>query len=337
MTCRICRSCEGTHHLVREMMFGSRDEFRYFECAECGCLQLENPPEDLSQYYPADRYYSFESSKAEPPPANRVRRWIKRRRDAALLFRRGGLFGRLAGRRPNPGLADVQRWLAPTQVRSYGGRILDVGCGQGVTLHRLAELGFCRLTGIDPYLSADSHHPPVRILAQPLPSLAGESFDLVMFHHSFEHVPNPLEVLCQVRDLLAEQGVCLIRLPIASRGPWRTYGTDWAEIDAPRHFFLHTELSLSLLARDSGLALVHADYEAEPFSYAASEMYRRGISLYSDEQRRMLHWQEVFSPQDVERLESLARRYNVPGWAGRAAFYLSRDVTGNAGADWGHP
>jgi 2-polyprenyl-3-methyl-5-hydroxy-6-metoxy-1,4-benzoquinol methylase len=26
--------------MVREMMFGLRDKFEYFECAQCGCLQI---------------------------------------------------------------------------------------------------------------------------------------------------------------------------------------------------------------------------------------------------------------------------------------------------------
>lgn len=324
MTCRICCSSQGTHWRVREMMFGTGEEFCYFECAECGCLQLVNPPDDLSRFYPDDRYYSLQSSPARSPFENPLRRWMKRRRDAALLFHRGGVFGWLAARYPNPGIADVQRWLFPTRVRSYQARLLDVGCGRGVTLFRLAELGFRSLTGVDPFLPEEIRQSPVRILACPLDSLAGETFDLVMFHHSFEHLPHPQAVLGLVRELLADDGMCLVRMPIVSRGPWRRYGTDWAEIDAPRHVFLHTELSLSLLAEDAGLLLVHVDYEAEPFSYAASEMYRRNIPLYSEENHRLRHWREVFSQREIEEFETLARTYNVPGWAGRAAFYLTR-------------
>lgn len=41
------------------MMFGSRDKFDYLECARCDCLQIEEVPADLSQYYPAN-YYAFQ-------------------------------------------------------------------------------------------------------------------------------------------------------------------------------------------------------------------------------------------------------------------------------------
>jgi hypothetical protein len=130
-------------------------------------------------------------------------------------------------------------------------------------------------------------------------------------------------VLRTARELLKDNGVCLIRLPIASEGPWRIFGTDWAEIDAPRHFFLPTEQGMSLLAANAGLNLVRIDYEAEAFSYAASEMYRRGISLYSQELGRMLNWQDVFSSEEASEFERLAQENNIPGKAGRAAFYLS--------------
>ena len=40
------------------MMFGYRDEFAYFACGQCGCLQIADIPPDMSRYYPAN-YYSF--------------------------------------------------------------------------------------------------------------------------------------------------------------------------------------------------------------------------------------------------------------------------------------
>jgi len=34
------------------------DEFNYILCANCGCLQIEKAPDDMSKYYPRG-YYSF--------------------------------------------------------------------------------------------------------------------------------------------------------------------------------------------------------------------------------------------------------------------------------------
>ena len=60
--CKICNNTQG-HQLVfaREMMFGFRDEFLYFKCPVCGCLQIADIPKNLSKYYP-ENYYSFQQS-----------------------------------------------------------------------------------------------------------------------------------------------------------------------------------------------------------------------------------------------------------------------------------
>jgi len=39
-------------------MLGLPDQFEYFECAHCGCLQIKKIPADLSKYYP-EQYHSF--------------------------------------------------------------------------------------------------------------------------------------------------------------------------------------------------------------------------------------------------------------------------------------
>ncbi len=57
--CRICNA-EGMFrsYLVREMLVGTKDEFEYFECPECLCLQIADVPENLGDYY-KESYYSF--------------------------------------------------------------------------------------------------------------------------------------------------------------------------------------------------------------------------------------------------------------------------------------
>lgn len=57
--CRLCKA-KGMFdaYLVREMMQNTKEEFEYFVCGECGCLQIAEIPSDLGKYYGKD-YYSF--------------------------------------------------------------------------------------------------------------------------------------------------------------------------------------------------------------------------------------------------------------------------------------
>lgn len=62
MKCRICGCDEAAVRIsAREMMIPTRKSFAYFECAGCHCLQIQEIPEDLGDYYGKD-YYSFQES-----------------------------------------------------------------------------------------------------------------------------------------------------------------------------------------------------------------------------------------------------------------------------------
>lgn len=58
--CKIC-GAEGSFEtwLVREMMQGTKDEFVYFACGQCKCLQIAEIPENLGDYY-GENYYSMQ-------------------------------------------------------------------------------------------------------------------------------------------------------------------------------------------------------------------------------------------------------------------------------------
>ena len=57
-------------------MYGLRNEFKYYHCNNCGCLQISNIPSNLNIYYP-ENYYSYckpELSK------NKVVNYLRRKR-----------------------------------------------------------------------------------------------------------------------------------------------------------------------------------------------------------------------------------------------------------------
>ena len=304
------------------MMFGTKDTFHYFFCDYCRCLLLIDPPDDLSPYYPSDKYYAFRESEDAARSAGKLRQIVKRIRDRTQCLSRGGPLGWLVRNYPNYDALDIARWLKHTNVRSHRARILDVGCGHGELLSMMHSLGFTSLTGIDPFAPREIT-TPFRICRQSIDSLVGHKFDLVMMHHSLEHMPDQHLAMQSIQQILAEDGVCLIRIPITSQGPWKMYGTDWVEIDAPRHFIIHSEFSLSLAARQAGLAIAKIQYESEPFSYGVSEMYQRDIPLIDMESNESREWSATYSKDDLARFDHMAKEHSVPGWAGRAAFYLT--------------
>jgi SAM-dependent methyltransferase len=136
--------------------------------------------------------------------------------------------------------------------------------------------------GTDPFIESDLNFGNgVRVkkcFLTELARTAEPAWDLIMFHHSFEHVPDQLETLQAAARLLAPNGRCVIRIPVIGYA-WKEYGTNWVQLDPPRHFFLHTEKSMELLAQHAGLRVESVEYDSNEFQFWGSELYCRGITL----------------------------------------------------------
>jgi len=300
------------------MMLGLRDRFEYFECRECGCVQIAAPPADLSKYYPPD-YYSF-SNQESASRTGGLKEYVRRQRDRYALLGRGWI-GAIADRfYPRPAFRSLSRVPGLTRDRA----ILDVGCGSGALVRSLHDLGFSRALGIDPFIRADLSYPNgARVLKQELDSVPG-TWDLIMFHDSFEHMPAPVRVMTRVAEMLTPGGECLIRMPTVSSYAWEHYGANWAELDAPRHLFLQSRESLRRLAEQSGFRIREIRGDPDPFQFWASEQYLRDIPLSSDRSWHTHPKQSIFAPAQIAEFRRRAAALDSEGRGSRLAAYLRR-------------
>jgi SAM-dependent methyltransferase len=315
MICRICRnSTDNTGHTVREMEFGTREAFEYFQCPACGCLQIAEIPADMGRYYPPD-YFAFDDTGRLGE--NRFRKFIDPRRVAA---HRGenSLLGRLVSAVSKP--LDYLEWIDGAGVGTHG-RILDVGCGSGRLLLRMALGGFTRLTGIDPFIKTDIRYPSgVAVLKKDIIDLSREirePFDLIMFHHSFEHMADPDGVLTAAARLLAPNGCLLIAIPVVDAYPWRRFGPDWRGIRAPRHFYLFSRKSMEILAARHGMAIHREVRTGNRSSLTESALYARGIPSNAPEKEK-----QIFSRKELQSFDREVAEMNRRKEGDTASFYL---------------
>lgn len=305
------------------MMFGTKDKFDYLECAACGTVQIVKIP-DLSLYYPED-YYSFDAF-ANPNLRMRLGLILARAYHAwkkSSLSRRGArivpfIATRLDRLDLESGLIDMGLGLSSVlrlDLRPTS-RILDVGCGEGKLLSVLSDLGFRSLTGADAFINGDRSYPNgVKIFKRDLENIEGE-YDVIMFHHSFEHLPDPGRALRAVREKLAEGGVCLIRIPIVSYA-WEKYGVNWVGLDPPRHLHLFSEKSFRSLTEREGLMVEKAVYDSTSFQFSGSEQYLQNIPLMAKRPEN-----SIFTKQQMRQWAREARRLNAAGRGDQAVFYL---------------
>ena len=317
MICKICGNSENNKEFkIREMMFGFRDEFTYFECLRCDCLQIAKIPENMSKYYPLS-YYSF---KKVGNSKNFLRQILKVKRDKYTLFKKDFVGKIISKRYPNMFFDTISRIGL-----NYNSKILDVGCGAGNFLYSLSKIGFKNLVGVDPYLRKSTKEWNVKIYNKSIRKLPdNEKYDFIIFNHSFEHIYEQLQTLIKVYKLLPEDGVCLIRMPIKTDYIWNCYGINWVQIDAPRHFFLHTLKSFELLVKKSGLSIQDIVFDSTEFQFWGSEKYKRDIPLNLENSYSINPKKNIFTLSEIEKFKKVAKELNTKKQGDQALFFLQK-------------
>lgn len=145
-----------------------------------------------------------------------------------------------------------------------------MGCGAGVLLNALADEGFSDLHGVDLFIEKDLvTRSGVEIKKGEIFDITDKTYNVITLFHSLEHMPLQKETITQIEKLLKPDGTCVIAIPIATYA-WERYRTNWYQLDAPRHFFLHTEKSFRVLLEDTGLVLQDIIYDSIPLTLILS-------------------------------------------------------------------
>lgn len=273
-TCRICGwAGEAYAFMAKEMFYGTRDEFEYFECENCHCLQIAEIPDNLGNYY-ENTYYSFKQ------PSVRT----------------------------------------SSTSSTDNTPILDVGCGSGEFLCKLAQMGYTNLTGCDPFIESDIiYENGVHIYKKEIHDITGQ-YNGIFFNDSFEHVTDPHEVMASIKRLLAPTGVAQIKIPVYPNIAFEMFKENWIQLDAPRHIFLHSKESMDYLAQEHGLTILRRQYDSKPGQILHSYLYSLDIPLRQ-------HTRELiskhFSLNDIHELEESCNLANQNECGDHAIFYLA--------------
>ena len=293
---------------------GWGDEFSYIQCANCRCLQISIVPDDLARFYPA-HYQSFN---VQIIPQHGWRACLGARRDYTMSTGKGNI-GKFLNRLI-PAKADLLSMASVPAEKTM--KILDVGCGRGALLSTLRRAGFSRLMGIDPYVSQDIEILPGLFVRKLSLEQVQEQFDLIMFHHVFEHIESNLETLQLCHQRLLPHGRILLRFPVADSYAWEEYSENWVQLDAPRHLFLHTKTSLELLANQTGLKIEKWFCDSDAFQFWGSELYLKGIPLF-DQKGIATDLEKHFSKAEMKSFAERAKFLNANGRGDQVVAILS--------------
>lgn len=169
------------------------------------------------------------------------------------------------------------RRMGPGDGRS----LLDVGSGRGEILAELSRMAW-DVVGLEPspqaaeYASRQLGVPTIAgTLASAGDRLEPGSFDVVLFHHSLEHVVDPVGDLERAATLLKPDGRVMIAVPNFGSRAARGRGRDWWALDLPRHRTHFTSAGLTRALAKAGFNPRLVAARASVLGPVANEWHRR--------------------------------------------------------------
>jgi len=232
-----CAACEGMMRLL-----GPRDGYDYFECLDCGAVQLHPfPSAELLKTLYEEQYVHAGHYGDDAERHNRIRR-------------------------------QVFNWLADriTKLCSAEEPVMEIGAGWG----GLAEILLSRGIAYEGWeLSADAvaaareRGLPIRFGTIEDAREAGAQATVVVSCAVYEHLSNQLEFLISAKEILQPGGYLVLQCPSAglparvSRWlsrilPHRDLPSVFGSLAPPWHVLLPTPASVRAQASQAGLAVV---------------------------------------------------------------------------------
>lgn len=247
--------CDSAALIANVEIDGEERPFPLVRCEQCGVFSLFPLPTEtqLLKYYDPS-YYGAPSKKFVGPVA------------AVVSWFQGGRARQIA------------KYVA------QGGKILDVGCGNGGFLRNLQQHHYT-VEGTE-WTEASARRAAtgsnLTIYAGDLLTLdlPRNRYDAISLWHVFEHVPKPFETLQLARDLLSDTGFLFMSMPNHESWQARLFGTSWFHLDPPRHLFGFGPRSIRTALHLAGFEIVSCktfSLEQNPFGFMQSVLNVAGF------------------------------------------------------------
>ena len=255
--CPVCASKQRRllyRALQDNVFYCAPGEWDLYQCIGCESAYIDERPTLETIHLAYQTYYTHVQAERLPAEHLHGLRWVQRVMANGYKnwrfgtnFRPSSVLGLLATlfMPSTRAMLDTQfRHLPPAPV---GGRVLDVGSGNGAFLDNAKLLGW-EVVGldIDPTVVKSARERGLNVHQGGLETLSEkvDSFDVITMNHVIEHVHDPISVLNACNRLLRPGGQLWLVTPnINSLGHARFKST-WRGLEIPRHLVIFNYQSL---------------------------------------------------------------------------------------------
>jgi SAM-dependent methyltransferase len=249
---------------LRDRLFSAPGVWSLMKCTDCHFVWL-NPrpvPSDIGKLY--EEYFTHESIKSLPQLSS----FRRMTRDAVLAAHMG--YSDLINNPLKQKLGKILSWIGPIKKKvemsvltlhgQKGGNLLEVGCGTGIILAKMRELGW-KVFGVEPDKKAVEtarNHFGLTVHKGTLEEaqFPNDSMDAIVMHHVFEHFFDPIGTLKECFRILKPLGRLVIVTPNIESLGHRWFGHACFHLDPPRHLHLFSPHSLLTCAEKGKLRVL---------------------------------------------------------------------------------
>ncbi len=260
-SCPVCGDKDFFKVLTAVDQTVSKKEFEIVECSKCSLRFTQDVPDEstISAYYKSEEYISHTNTNK-------------------------GFINKLYQLVRGITLEQKQRNIEKmTGIKN--GRLLDVGSGAGLFVRHMKDKGW-EVTGLEP--DADARKQALSsyaVLLEPteaMNNLEANSFDAITLWHVLEHVHELDSFLEKLKLLLKPSGIIFIALPNYNSLDAKTYETNWAAYDVPRHLYHFNPDSINVLMKKHGLTVIkhHPMWFDSFYISLLSSKYKKGKVNY---------------------------------------------------------
>ncbi len=248
---------------LRDRLFAAPGVWSLRWCSVCRLAWLDPRPlaGETGKLYP--QYYTHSEGITNSHWVKRLKQFVKqgalrawlgysKDKPEPLLWLLGALVGMA------PAVRDIVELSVMCLPGLRRGRLLDVGCGNGLFLSAMHQLGW-EVWGLepDPAAAEVARRRGFPVVQAPVEEadLPAEGFDAVTMNHVIEHVIDPVAALARCAQATRPGGSVVLTTPNWDSLLHQRFKASWTGLDPPRHLWVFTPRSLMTCAERAGLAV----------------------------------------------------------------------------------